>query len=90
MKEQNKKNMIKKYLLFNDLLINVTCFFRDSDIIDFLKETILHKIVNNKAAYNPIRIWVQACSTGEEAFALAILFTKSGTLNSWSFTSNMR
>ncbi len=43
-------------LSFNDLLINVTCFFRDSDTIDFLKETILPKIVNNKAAYNPIRI----------------------------------
>ncbi|MBA2330251.1 MAG: hypothetical protein H0V91_11605 [Flavisolibacter sp.] len=50
---------------------------------------MLHKIVNNKVAYNPIRICVSACSTGEEAYTLAFLFTKSGALNSWSFTSNM-
>jgi two-component system, chemotaxis family, CheB/CheR fusion protein len=71
-----KQHPTEVNLLFNDLLINVTSFFRDRDTIDYLKKTVIPKIVSRKAAYDPIRIWVPACSTGEEAYTLAILFSE--------------
>ncbi|HZH37249.1 MAG TPA: CheR family methyltransferase, partial [Flavisolibacter sp.] len=59
--------------LYQDLLINVTTFFRDADACDYLGKTLLTKIVSQKAPGESIRIWIPACSTGEEAYSLAIL-----------------
>ena len=59
--------------LYNDLLINVTSFFRDADTYQYLKKNLLPKIVKLKTASEPIRIWIPACSTGQEAYSLAIL-----------------
>ena len=59
--------------LYQDLLINVTAFFRDSTAIDYLKKNLLPKITKLKSPSEPIRIWVPACSTGQEAYSLAIL-----------------
>ncbi len=58
--------------LYKDLLINVTCFFRDTDCMEFLKKTILPKIIKSKNN-EPLRIWVPACSTGQEAYSLAMI-----------------
>jgi two-component system, chemotaxis family, CheB/CheR fusion protein len=58
--------------LFQDLLINVTSFFRDPETMEYLKKTILPRLLNNKSGNEPLRIWVPACSTGEEAYSLAI------------------
>jgi two-component system CheB/CheR fusion protein len=58
--------------LYNDLLINVTTFFREPDYYDYLKKSLLPKILKAKSAGEPIRIWVAACSTGQEAYSLAI------------------
>lgn len=78
---------MKKYpqevnLLYQDLLINVTYFFRDPDAIDFLRKNLLLNIIQSKSANNPLRIWVPACSTGQEAYSLAMviveLMTKEG------------
>jgi two-component system CheB/CheR fusion protein len=63
-------------VLFNDLLINVTCFFRDSDSMEYLKKTILPQVLRSKSIDEPVRIWVPACSTGEEAYSLAILLVE--------------
>ncbi|KHK90789.1 histidine kinase [Novosphingobium malaysiense] len=60
--------------LFDDLLINVTSFFRDAPIWDAVANNLLLPLIRNRAkAGEPIRIWVPACSTGEEAFTLAML-----------------
>ena len=60
--------------LFDDLLINVTCFFRDGPVWDVITEKVLSKVTKDRAGSNqPVRIWVPACSTGEEAFTYAIL-----------------
>ena len=56
--------------LFNDVLINVTSFFRDPEIFEILKTRIFPEILN--AAPQTIRIWVPACSTGQEAYSIAI------------------
>ncbi len=59
--------------LYNDLLINVTSFFRDADTMDYVQKVLLPQILREKPANDPIRIWVPACSTGQEAYSLAIL-----------------
>ncbi|WP_460983399.1 chemotaxis protein CheB [Spirosoma fluminis] len=60
-------------LLYNDLLINVTTFFRDTDTMDYLKKVLFPRIINEKPAGASIRIWVPACSTGQEAYSLVML-----------------
>jgi two-component system, chemotaxis family, CheB/CheR fusion protein len=59
--------------LYHDLLINVTSFFRDPDAMEYLKKTLLPRLIRNKQPNDPIRIWVPACSTGEEAYSLAMI-----------------
>ena len=61
--------------LYESLLINVTTFFRDPEYFEFLQTHIFPGIVADHAPHRaPIRIWVPGCSTGEEAYSLAILF----------------
>jgi two-component system CheB/CheR fusion protein len=57
--------------LVNDLLINVTSFFRDPKIFELLEETAIREPVT--AADGTIRLWVAGCSSGEETYSLAIL-----------------
>jgi len=58
--------------LFNEVLINVTSFFRDPQTFAALAEQLLSRLVKDRPRDQPIRVWVPACSTGEEAFSLAI------------------
>ncbi|MGH2708957.1 MAG: CheR family methyltransferase, partial [Actinomycetota bacterium] len=58
--------------LYRDLLIKVTSFFRDPDLFETLKESVFPEICKNKSPATPIRIWVPGCSTGQEAYSLAI------------------
>jgi len=58
--------------LYNDMLISVTNFFRDTESFEMLCNTILPDIVNKKRSGEPIRIWVAGCATGEEAYSMAI------------------
>ncbi len=60
--------------LFKELLIGVTQFFRDPEAFKFFSTTIVPKVVKSKQHDGAIRIWVPGCSTGEEAYSLAILF----------------
>jgi two-component system CheB/CheR fusion protein len=66
-------------LLAKDLLINVTSFFRDPKVFDFLAEKIVPDLVSNQAPDVPLRIWVAGCSTGEETYSLAMLFREQIT-----------
>ena len=59
--------------LYNDLLINVTDFFRDENAFSFLKEQVLSLLLDSPNIDEGIRIWVAACSTGEEAYSIAII-----------------
>ena len=58
--------------LCDDILIHVTEFFRDPDAFRALKKTVLPKLFRNKERPEPLRIWVAGCSTGEEAYSVAI------------------
>tara|TARA_R110001606_G_scaffold361754_7_gene515228 strand:- start:138423 stop:141398 length:2976 start_codon:yes stop_codon:yes gene_type:complete len=58
--------------LFKELLIGVTGFFRDKEAFDLLMSSILPEILKDKPDDYTIRIWVSACSTGEEAYSVAI------------------
>jgi len=67
------KNDVKEQIqLFNDILIPVSYFFRDSKVFDVLLETAFPQLFEEKVDGDTIRIWVAGCSTGEEAYSLAI------------------
>lgn len=60
--------------LFHELLIGVTSFFRDPDAYEKLDQLVLPQLIADKASTGePLRIWVSGCSTGEEAYSIAIL-----------------
>ena len=59
-------------ILYQDLLIPVTEFFRDPVIFEYLKERVLPVLLKNKLENEPIRIWIAGCSTGEEAYSIVI------------------
>jgi two-component system, chemotaxis family, CheB/CheR fusion protein len=60
-------------LLFNDLLIGVTQFFRDGREFEVLEKQVIPKIFENKSAGQQVRVWVLGCATGEEAYSIGIL-----------------
>jgi two-component system, chemotaxis family, CheB/CheR fusion protein len=60
-------------ILYQELLIGVTRFFRDSDFFDLIAQQIIPALLRNRPKEEPIRFWSVACSTGEEAYSLAIL-----------------
>ena len=60
--------------LANDLLINVTSFFRDPKVFEHLAATVIHDLVAKQPLDQPLRIWSVGCSTGEEIYTLAMLF----------------
>ena len=64
-------------LLFREILIGVTRFFRDPAMFDALAATVLPDLIANGGAEEPIRVWVAGCATGEEAYSLAILFREA-------------
>ncbi|MCW3126612.1 MAG: domain S-box protein [Bacteroidetes bacterium] len=64
----------EKDLLYQDLLIHVTEFFRDGEEFQYLKSTLLPRLLKNKAPNEKLRIWITACSTGQEAYSMAMIF----------------
>ena len=58
--------------LYRDLLINVTSFFRDPPAFEALKKEVFPEIVRDKGPHVPVRVWVPGCSTGQEAYSIAI------------------
>ncbi|MBF0217544.1 MAG: PAS domain-containing protein [Candidatus Omnitrophica bacterium] len=59
-------------LLRKDILIPVTSFFRDPKLFEALKKKVSALIPDKRSNQNPVRLWVPACSTGEEVYSLAI------------------
>ena len=60
--------------LYRDLLIHVTEFFRNPEAFRVLETQVVPAIFRRKSANDDIRVWVSGCSTGEEAYSVAILF----------------
>lgn len=67
------QNPVEVDALFRDLLIGVTHFFRDADAFHELETQVIPKLFAGKPAGGIVRVWVPACSTGEEAYSIAIL-----------------
>ncbi len=61
-------------ILAQDLLINVTSFFRDPKVFEFLAEKIVPDLVKGHTHDRSLRIWIAGCSTGEETYSIAMLF----------------
>lgn len=60
-------------VLFKELLISVTSFFRDPEAFDALCKTLLPELIKSRPDNYTLRLWVPGCATGEEVFSLAIL-----------------
>ena len=67
-----QENPAELQALYHDVLINVTGFFRDPETFEALKAKVFPEITKNGEPQASIRIWVPGCSTGEEAYSLAI------------------
>lgn len=71
------KNTQEIDLLFNELLIGVTSFFRGPAVWEHLANVTLPELLARPATEHKLRAWVAGCSTGEEAYSLAIVFTEA-------------
>ncbi|APZ46687.1 hypothetical protein BW723_10490 [Polaribacter reichenbachii] len=81
----NKANTIRDYLnfslgnedeleiLYKEFLIGVTRFFRDRDAFEYIEKKIIPELFKNKTQFDKIKIWSVGCSSGEEAYSIAIL-----------------
>ena len=72
--------------LFRDLLIGVTSFFRDPEVFQALSELIIPKLFADKPANGVIRVWSTGCSTGEEAYSVAILLQEQIEASKQNYT----
>lgn len=72
--EMLRKQPPEVQALANDLLINVTTFFRDPEVFTVLEKDVLPRVFEGKSAADKIRVWSVGCATGEEAYSLAMLF----------------
>lgn len=72
-----RENPAESELLFNELLIGVTSFFRDPVVWEQVKTEVIPSLVGHYPNGAMLRAWVPGCSTGEEAYSLAILFREA-------------
>jgi two-component system CheB/CheR fusion protein len=72
-----RTNPQENELLLKDLLIGVTNFFRDYTVWDQLKTEVIPSLLSQQPEGGTLRAWVPACSTGEEAYTLAIVFLEA-------------
>lgn len=63
--------------LLDDVLINVTCFFRDRNAWDYLASDTIPQILAGKQSNEPIRVWSAGCSGGQEIYSLLILLAEA-------------
>lgn len=63
--------------LKRDTLIPVTSFFRDAETFELMEKNVIPSIIADHQEQQPIRVWVAGCSTGEEAYTIAILFAEA-------------
>lgn len=71
-----RENIAEQDLLYQDLLIPVTGFFRDPKVFTALYESVFPNVLKGKDESNPLRIWIAGCSTGEEPYSMAICLSE--------------
>lgn len=71
-----RDNTAERAALYQDILISVTRFFRNPETFDLLKTKVYARLVQEHARNEPVRIWVLGCSTGEEAYSIAMSFAE--------------
>ena len=69
-------------VLAKEFLIGVTKFFRNKEAFNIIRNVVVPSLFQNVQGLNPVRVWVMACSTGEEAYSMAILLNEYKRLNS--------
>jgi two-component system CheB/CheR fusion protein len=74
-----QENPVEVKTLFKDFLITVTNFFRDPKAFKALEEKVIVPLLTAKPHQDNIRVWVPGCSTGEEAYSVAMLFMENMT-----------
>lgn len=62
--------------LYRDVLISVTSFFRNPETYDALKERVFPRLTEERNRHDQVRVWTLGCSTGEEAYSIAMAFTE--------------
>jgi two-component system CheB/CheR fusion protein len=67
-----RENKNEQDALYNDMLISVTNFFRDTQSFEILCSSIFPILLSKKTINEPLRIWIAGCATGEEAYSMAI------------------
>jgi two-component system CheB/CheR fusion protein len=67
--------------LYQDVLISVTSFFRNPDAFEVLKTKVFPRLVRDRSRHDPVRVWSIGCSTGEEAYSIAIAFAEFADAN---------
>ena len=72
-----RQNPQEVEMLFKELLIGVTSFFRDPDAFELLRSRLVAEILPNKSTDSVVRLWVPGCSTGEEVYSLAIVLREA-------------
>jgi two-component system, chemotaxis family, CheB/CheR fusion protein len=65
------------HALFDTLLINVTEFFRDSAVWDFVRAEVVPSLLDGRAPDAPIRVWSAACAAGQEAYTMAMVLAEA-------------
>ncbi len=75
--EELRANPKELELLFRDLLIGVTQFFRDPSAFEALETKVIPNLFAGKGADDQVRVWVAGCATGEEAYSIAILLMEA-------------
>jgi len=71
--EMLRNDPVEVTALFKDLLINVTSFFREPAAWQILQEQVIRRLVAEKNTDAPLRAWIPACATGEEAYSIAMV-----------------
>ena len=74
--EKLRQDPEEVYALADDLLITVTHFFRDPEVFEKLEKEVIPGLFDGRTSDDPIRIWSVGCSTGEEAYSLAMLLVE--------------
>ena len=72
-----QKDPLEIDALFKDLVIGVTSFFRDPEAYQVLEQKVLPNLLHGRKPDDPLRCWVVGCSTGEEAYSLAVIVSEA-------------
>ncbi len=72
-----RENPAEQEALYQDILISVTSFFRDNESFEALKTSVFPGLLKDRSRHDLVRFWTPGCSTGQEAYSLAIAFAEA-------------